>query len=169
MRNHKNRGAGLVTVVVVFAISGILLSGALWLAYSHYKKVMKTETTAAARDEVELCAELVCMTLTELGDATSLEELLIPQDDLLAEEAKPTPLQRFYGMESCTFVGFLSVDLGNGERLALSAGEESEDWKDSLSITFVSSEGASTSGKYKFVFDEEDKSYVIVADSEDAE
>ncbi len=64
LKKNKNRGAGLVTVVAVLAVSSILLSGSIWLSFNHYKNVMTNKTNDDAYAELDLCAELICMSLS---------------------------------------------------------------------------------------------------------
>ena len=64
LKQNKNRGAGLVTVVVVLAVASILLSGAIFLAFNHYRNVINDEIAEEALAEIQLCAEVIC---AELG------------------------------------------------------------------------------------------------------
>ncbi len=63
LKKNKNRGAGLVTVVVVLAVSSILLSASIWLSFQHYKNVLISETKDEERAELDLFAELICMSM----------------------------------------------------------------------------------------------------------
>ncbi len=65
LKQNKNRGAGLVTVVVVLAVASILLSGAIFLAFNHYKNVINDEIAEEALAEIELCAEVICVELSD--------------------------------------------------------------------------------------------------------
>ncbi len=149
MSDVRNRGAGLVTVVVILAVSGILLSGALWLAVAHYKSAVRTENTLSARAEITLCTKLVQMTLGENGKI-SFEALLDSN----------TPLCQFYGFASnvgdlgCSFdsgKGLLTIRMENGI-LRLSEDEQ----RDCLiTFTFYSlDEQELASASYSFVGNE---------------
>lgn len=63
LKQNKNRGAGLVTVVVVLAVSSVLLSASIWLSFQHYKTVMLDESTDEVRAELDLCAELIALSM----------------------------------------------------------------------------------------------------------
>ena len=63
LKQNKNRGAGLVTVVVVLAVASILLSGAIFLAFNHYRNVINDEIAEEALTEIQLCAEVICVEL----------------------------------------------------------------------------------------------------------
>lgn len=63
LKQNKNRGAGLVTVVVVLAVSSVLLSASIWLSFQHYKNVMVDESTEEVRAELDLCAELIALSM----------------------------------------------------------------------------------------------------------
>ena len=65
LKQNKNRGAGLVTVVAVLAISGILLSGSVFLAFNHYRNAIQREISESELAEIDLCAELICTTLAD--------------------------------------------------------------------------------------------------------
>lgn len=63
LKEAKNRGAGLVTVVVVLAVASILLSGAVFLSFSHYKRVIQREVAEQELAEIELLVKLICLEL----------------------------------------------------------------------------------------------------------
>lgn len=72
MLRHNNRGAGLVTVVVVLAVCGILLAGVLSLAYQHYKNVMLSENKTEQQAEIDLYARLLLRRASE-SDFSDIE------------------------------------------------------------------------------------------------
>lgn len=74
---NKNRGAGLVTVVVVMAIASILLAWTILLSFTHYKNAIQAEKDQQNLAEVELCAELIFEALTQ---GASIDNLLLVTD-----------------------------------------------------------------------------------------
>ena len=74
---NKNRGAGLVTVVVVMAIASILLAWTILLSFTHYKNAIQAEKDQQNLAEVELCAELIYEALTQ---GASIDNLLLVTD-----------------------------------------------------------------------------------------
>lgn len=75
---NKNRGAGLVTVVVVMAIASILLAWTILLSFTHYKNAIQAEKDQQNLAEVELCAELIFEALTQ---GASIDNLLLVTDE----------------------------------------------------------------------------------------
>jgi hypothetical protein len=71
MLRKNNRGAGLVTVVVVLAVCGILLAGVLGFAFQHYKNVLLSSAGENENAEIELCARLL---LEQLNSGKGLDE-----------------------------------------------------------------------------------------------
>ena len=65
LSKNKNRGAGLVTVVVVIAVSSILLSASIWLSFTHYNNIMLEQIKETAEAELDVCAELIGLTDSE--------------------------------------------------------------------------------------------------------
>lgn len=59
LKETKNRGAGLVTVVVVLAVASILLAGAVLLSFAHYKNVIRQEMAEQELAEIELCVDVL--------------------------------------------------------------------------------------------------------------
>lgn len=88
LNETKNRGAGLVTVVVVLAVCSILLSASIWLSFNHYKKSTVSSLNDTEQAELDLCAELFCMSLNK--NAEELEDFT----------RKDFPLAAFYERES---------------------------------------------------------------------
>lgn len=84
---NKNRGAGLVTVVVVMAIASILLAWTILLSFTHYKNAIQAEKDQQNLAEVELCAELIYEALT---NNASIDDLLLNESD------ETNLLQAFY-------------------------------------------------------------------------
>lgn len=84
---NKNRGAGLVTVVVVMAIASILLAWTILLSFTHYKTAIQAEKDQKNLAEVELCAELIYEALT---NNASIDDLLLNESD------ETNLLQAFY-------------------------------------------------------------------------
>ncbi len=74
---NKNRGAGLVTVVVVMAIASILLAWTILLSFTHYKNAIQAEKDQQNLAEAELCAELIYEALTQ---GASIDNLLLVTD-----------------------------------------------------------------------------------------
>ena len=74
---NKNRGAGLVTVVVVMAIASILLAWTILLSFTHYKNAIQAEKDQQNLAEAELCAELIFEALTQ---GASIDNLLLVTD-----------------------------------------------------------------------------------------
>lgn len=74
---NKNRGAGLVTVVVVMAIASILLAWTILLSFTHYKNAIQAEKDQQNLAEAELCAELIHEALTQ---GASIDNLLLVTD-----------------------------------------------------------------------------------------
>lgn len=137
IRTARNRGASLVTVIVVIAVSGILLAGALGLAYSHYKSIMLTETTSSNRAELDLCDELVRMSLD--STTPNIESLVT---------GETSPLLLFYTSDDEDAISkSANADSGIGENLGddyliikiedgyLTLHSNDEDFRKSLVIT----------------------------------
>ena len=72
MLKNNNKGAGLVTVVTVLAVSGILRAGVLGFAYQHYKNVLLSSADDAVISEVELCARLLLLRSDEDTESTDV-------------------------------------------------------------------------------------------------
>lgn len=72
LKEKKNRGAGLVTVVVVLAVASILLAGAVSISFFHYKKVLREETARQELAEIELCVEVLNVVLSKSGYSDAL-------------------------------------------------------------------------------------------------
>ena len=59
IKQNKNRGAGLVTVVTVLAVCSILLAGVVAISFNHYKNAIRQTQSREELAEIELFAELV--------------------------------------------------------------------------------------------------------------
>lgn len=136
MHVARNRGASLVTVIVVIAVSGILLAGALGLAYSHYKNIMLTETTSSNRAELDLCDELVRMSLNNttkkiasLGSEPSPLFLFYTSDD---KDAISQSANAESGIEENLGEDYLIIRIEDGY---LTLHSNDENFKESLVIT----------------------------------
>jgi len=86
-KEKKNRGAGLVTVVVVLAVASILLAGAVSISFFHYKKVLREETARQELAEIELCVEVLNVVLSKSSYSA----------DLLSDSF----ISSFYGADLC--------------------------------------------------------------------
>lgn len=89
MHRMNNRGAGLISVVVLLAGIGLLLSSTFGLAASRYRFALDRESMRTAREEVSLCETLLQWTVEEVGTLESLNQLL---------EHPSCPFVRFYGV-----------------------------------------------------------------------
>lgn len=65
IKQNKNRGAGLVTVVTVLAVCSILLAGVVALSFNHYKNAIRQTQSREELAEIELFVELVNEALTK--------------------------------------------------------------------------------------------------------
>lgn len=83
LKQNKNRGAGLVTVVAVLAIASILLSGAIFLAFNHYRNVIQAEIAQQEIAELDLVADMICL---QLGGANKFDsEMIFVEDGLISK------------------------------------------------------------------------------------
>lgn|GEM_PF-1366272 len=124
LNENKNRGAGLVTVVVVLAVCSILLSASIWLSFNHYKNVVNSKSNDAEFSELDLCAELFRMSL--ISDMSDLSQFDIE-----------CPLISFYNCESATITvsedkDELTISFINQDKLII----ESEDIQSGILIHY---------------------------------
>lgn len=154
LKECKNRGAGLVTVVVVLAVSGILLSGVLLLSYSHYKNVMTAEIQNNERAELDLCAELVCMTMTQ------------PTDTLDAICKEDTLLSHFYVNESYSGVSSNGATISLQDFALQLSLKNDMDFSEGLKIQYLRDGHTIAETIYMFEYNDIDGKYTFYRASE---
>jgi len=139
LKENKNRGAGLVTVVVVLAISGILLSASIWLSFNHYKNVVNSQANDVEVAELDLCAELFQMSLKL--DMTDFSDFDIE-----------CPLIAFYNCESATITvseNQLTISFVNQDELIIESTDT--DIQNGIMIHYHSNESVISK---EYVFDQ---------------
>ena len=152
MLRKNNRGAGIVTVVVVLAVCGILLAGVLGFAYQHYKNVMLSSANDAELAEIELCSQLLLKHLN-----SNKTDLNSNKTDL---DAEGSVLNAFYAYETesidkteviTSVDGVYTIRLSGGKSLRLTS--EEVDSLQKYTIVYLSGVEEVFSREYYFAKD----------------
>lgn len=129
LKQNKNRGAGLVTVVTVLAVCSILLAGVVALSFNHYKNAIRQTQSREELAEIELFAEIVNAALTNYAQDTVFEsDLLLSFYSVVRAEnswvyvSRPISEQSLYEMPRVVVVN-------EGDRYTVSCGNSSREYQ----------------------------------------
>ena len=129
LKQNKNRGAGLVTVVTVLAVCSILLAGVVALSFNHYKNAIRQTQSREELAEIELFAEIVNAALTNYAQDTVFEsDLLLSFYSVDRAEnswvyvSRPISEQSLYEMPRVVVVN-------EGDRYTVSCGNSSREYQ----------------------------------------